>query len=375
MSICTDFYRSLYFDSNNNIQPTDYCYSDFDIPLVTQQEVSTAIKSLKYNKSPGNDGVTTEALKLGKLSLRPHLTNLFNTMLRTGKVPLTFCHSNIILLHKKGDRKDINNYRPISLISNIYTIFIKIILTRITQELDSHQPPEQAGFRTKFSTTDHMQAVNQIIQKVSEFNKELYIAFVDYTKAFDNLTHNSIFSALSQQNIHPTYIKLLQIIYNHSTANVKLQSLGPSFSILKGVKQGDPLSPKLFTSALQKVFKNLESSWTTKGIDVGGIRLTNLRFADDIVLFADTSAELEIMLKDLSAASLEIGLKMNRSKTKVMTNSTQDMITVDGELIEYVDEYIYLGQIVSFQDRQGKEVERRIQNAWKSFWSMKAYIF
>ncbi|KAJ8714787.1 hypothetical protein PYW08_004768 [Mythimna loreyi] len=80
------------------------------------------------------------------------------------------------------------------------------------------------------------------------------------------------------------------------------------------------------------------------------------------------------MLQDLSDASLEVGLKMNMSKTKVMTNSSKRSIHVGGENIQYVQEYIYLGQVVSFQARQEKEITRRIENAWKSFWSMKELL-
>ncbi|XP_063636081.1 uncharacterized protein LOC134806684 [Cydia splendana] len=89
----------------------------------------------------------------------------------------------------------------------------------------------------------------------------------------------------------------------------------------QGVKQGDPLSPKLFTSCLEEVFKKLAVSWETKGIEVGDKRLTNLRFADDNVLFSTSATELQCMLQELSNASLEVGLTMNRSKTQLMTNS------------------------------------------------------
>ncbi|XP_061723667.1 uncharacterized protein LOC133529882 [Cydia pomonella] len=156
------------------------------------------------------------------------------------------------------------------------------------------------------------------------------------------------------------------------TADIKLQYSGPSFPIQRGVKQGDPLSPKLFTSTLEEVFKGLAVSWVAKGIDVGGRKLSNLRFADEIVLFAPSAAELKQMLQDLSNASLQVGLEMNRAKTQVMTNSrNRRSIDVDGQSIQYVDEYIYLGQLVSFSNRQDKEIERRVQNAWKSYWSMK----
>nr|XP_049696607.1 uncharacterized protein LOC126054557 [Helicoverpa armigera] len=166
-------------------------------------------------------------------------------------------------------------------------------------------------------------------------------------------------------------IALKSLKYNKSPGD---DGISPSFSIEKGVKQGDPLSPNLFTCTLEEVFQKLSVPWTSKGIVIGNKRLTNLRFADDIVLFASTSAELQDMLQDLSRASREVGLQMNTSKTHTMTNSTKRRVEVDGQALHYVDEYIYLGQIVSFDNRQEKEIDRRIENAWKSYWSMKQHM-
>ncbi|XP_048006861.1 uncharacterized protein LOC125242187 [Leguminivora glycinivorella] len=103
-----------------------------------------------------------------------------------------------------------------------------------------------------------------------------------------------------------------------------------------------------------------------------GLGIRNER--DDIVLFSHTAPHLQQMLQDLSTASLEVGLTMNMAKTKLMTNRGKDTVTVDGQDIQYVDEYIYLGQIASFENRQCKEIDRRIENAWKSFWSMKTLM-
>ena len=105
---------------------------------------------MKNNRSCGEDGICTESLKIGEPILLSYTTNLFNSILQSGSFPKDFCHSNIILLHKKGEKLDINNYRPISLISHIYTYFIKVIEDRISAEIDKHQSPEQAGFRPGF---------------------------------------------------------------------------------------------------------------------------------------------------------------------------------------------------------------------------------
>ena len=79
--------------------------------------------------------------------------------------------------------------------------------------LDSNQPREQAGFRKYYSTRDHLQALNQVIEKCNEFDKTLCVGFVDYEKAFDSIEHFAIFDTLIKIGIHPTYVKILQNIY------------------------------------------------------------------------------------------------------------------------------------------------------------------
>ena len=77
------------------------------------------------------------------------------------------------------------------------------------------------------------------------------------------------------------------------------------------------------------------------------------------------------MLQQLSDQSIKAGLTMNTSKTKIMTNASQlNNIIVNNEKIEYVNEYVYLGQIIAPQDTMHKEIDRRIANTWKRFWSL-----
>ena len=75
----------------------------------------------------------------------------------------------IILLHKKGDITNLENYRPISLLSALYKLFMKIIAKRLTKKLDFYQPVEQAGFRSGFSTNDRLQVITSLIKKCNEY--------------------------------------------------------------------------------------------------------------------------------------------------------------------------------------------------------------
>ena len=135
------------------------------------------------------------------------------------------------------------------------------------------------------------------------------------------------------------------------------------------LKQGDPISPKLFTSILENQFRKL--NWVDEGININGERLTNLRFADDVVLIAKSAEELEQMLDSLNTVSQEVGLTMNEAKTKVMTNRDEKQISANGKSLQYVQQYTYLGQIIAMERKQNAEIKRRIGNAWNKFWSLK----
>lgn len=125
------------------------------------------------------------------------------------------------------------------------------------------------------------------------------------------------------------------------------------------MRQGDPLSPKLFIAVLEDIFKNI--NWKNRGIWIHNNKLSHLRFADDIALFGESATDLETMLQSLNSESKKIGLHMNASKTKIMTNSQKKTIKVDGKPIEYENNYVYLGKLVSFDANSNiNEIDRQI---------------
>ncbi|KAK6753951.1 hypothetical protein RB195_013130 [Necator americanus] len=104
--------------------------------------------------------------------------------------------SRAVLIHNKGDREDLCNYRPICLLSVLYKVYTKIILTRISKMLNEAQLQEQAGFRQRFSCLDHIQTVSRVIEVCREYRLPLVLTFVDYEKAFDSVETNAVLSAL-----------------------------------------------------------------------------------------------------------------------------------------------------------------------------------
>ena len=107
----------------------------------------------------------------------------------------------MVIFFKKGNRKDIKNYSPICLLSNMYKLFTKIITTRLEKKLDENHPREQAVFRSKHSTTDHIHAINQLKEKCREYNIPLCVAFVNYEKAFDSVQTQAILTS-NRRRVH-----------------------------------------------------------------------------------------------------------------------------------------------------------------------------
>lgn len=379
INIATKFYKNLYSapDSirysnliGNDCTDTDTETPQTQIELIDDNEVIETIKRLKSDKSPGSDNITNDALKTACFILATPLAKLFNLILETGITPSQWSESKIILLYKKGDPKDIGNYRPISLLPSIYKLFSTLINQRISAALEKNQPIEQAGFRKKYSTIDHIHTLELIIEKYQEQQRPLYIIFIDYQKAFDTIFHESIWASLKSQNVERKYINILKYLYSNSSSRVKLETVGPEFPIRRGVRQGDPISPRIFIAVLESIISELD--WKNCGLSIEGRYLSHLRFADDLVLLSESSQQLQYMLDTLHKASRQVGLEMNITKTKVMTNFKKSNIGIDNDFINYVDHYIYLGKQIGFnRESNSLEVERRVKHTWNKYWSYK----
>ena len=124
---------------------------------------------------------------------------------------------------------------------------------------------------------------------------------------------------------------------------------------------------------MEDAFKLLE--WQGLGININGEYITHLRFADDIVVMAKSMEELSMMLDGLDRVSQRVGLKMNMDKTKIMSNANvvPTPVSVGNSVLEVVDSYIYLGQVVQLgRSNFEKEVSRRIQLGWAAFGKLRS---
>ena len=162
--------------------------------------------------------------------------------------------------------------------------------------------------------TDHIHVVNQLKEKRREYNSPLCIAFVDNEKAFDSVQTQAVLTSFSRTGerrfVHRTPKGILyQQLYNSRPIQRKQQDQHQE-------RQGDTISHNLFRAALESIFSRL--TWDTRGLTIDSEYLSYLRFADDVVICANTPLKLQQMLHELADESENQGLKMNKYKTNVM---------------------------------------------------------
>ena len=358
------FYEELYKGEDEQDDESKYAHIDQEnadssqeetIPEFTKEEIQAAIHRLKKGKAKDNSGVRAEQLKICSEETKEKIRNIFNDIAQQDDfTPNSWRKIRIQVIHKKGSREDPGNYRPICGLPILYKLFATILYARLAPELHKVQPPDQAGFRPNHRCEDHLMVYRVLEQRCREWGVPLYISTIDFTKAFDSIKHSSIWNSLRHYGVKPAYVKLLQKLYKQQEGTVLTDKESEGFPINKGTKQGDPLSSLLFNTVLQY---SLESNLTKWQENKKGIRLsdnaedclTNLRFADDVLLFSTSLKKLRDMLCDFKTSTEEVGLGIHPDKTKILSNQDKvkdKEITVDNIQIEILKKVTVLDTLV-----------------------------
>ena len=300
---------------------------DRRIPEITTEELQSAISKLKTGKSPDSNGIRDEDIKACDDETREMMRQLFNEIIkRNNFTPDEWKKVKIKVIHKKGDVENVSNYRPICSSPAMYKLFSTILYGRLYTMLDQKTSRRSGWIQKKYQTTDHFATYRLIEQKCHEWRIKMWTATVDFTKAFDSISHNSIWEALKSCNVDHEYVSLLRKIYRDQKASVQTDEESEIFDIQKGSKQGDPMSSLLFNTVLQYSLKDEIQRWQKKkgmGIylsDHDRDCLTNLRFADDVMLFATSKEQLRNMMYEFKKATEKVGLRIHPDKTKILSN-------------------------------------------------------
>ena len=204
----------------------------------------------------------------------------------------------------------------------------------------------------------------------------MYLCFIDLEKAFDRVPRQKLFEVLSEYSINGSLLSAIKSIYSGSRAAVRIDGeISEAFEVNEGVRQGCCLSPLLFIIFMDKIIKQAE----LKGnVEVGEVIMKILAYADDLILLAENVRDLQGGVDSLNAACEEYGMKISVGKTKVMHvgKSRKDIAcSLNGEILEQVSEFKYLGTIFSEDGKLVREFEgrRKMGNAVAS--QLRSHVF
>ena len=241
---------SSYFSTHKHRLPQIECNVLLDeFPTVT--ETRKAVQQLSSGKAPGADAIPAEVYKAGGLPMAEKLTELFHCMWRKEAIPQEFKDASIIHLYKrKGNPQVCDNHRGISLLSIAGKILAKSLLNRLNVHLDQTGliPESQCGFRKDRGTIDMIFTARQLQEKCQEQNVDLYMTFVDLTKAFDTVSRDGLWKIMAKFGCPPRFIAMVRQFHDGMQARVQNDGeFSEPFEVTNGVKQGCVLAPTLFS--------------------------------------------------------------------------------------------------------------------------------
>ena len=337
---------------------------DCDPPSL--EEIRKAIDRLKNGKAPGVCGIHPEMLKAGGEATILWLRTLLCSIWSTGEIPTDWKRGLIVPIWKgKGDTRECNNYRGVTLLSVPGKVLARILLERIRPQLLAHQRPEQSGFTPKRSTVDRILALRVLIERRREFGRGLLAAYIDFRKAFDSVSREALWRILGLRGIPQRIVHLIASLYSGTESMVKCGgSISDSFLVNTGVRQGCVLAPTLFGASMDWIMGRVVER-TRCGASFGEEWITDLDFADDAVIFAETVDILAECLDTLSEEAEPLGLRVSWIKTKIQAfgdilDAAVDAIPVGRENVELVESFTYLGSVVHCSGTCEAEVSRRL---------------
>lgn len=261
---------------------------------------------------------------------------------------------------QKGKKQ---NYRGLCLLSSISKLLTKILSAKLTHQVGTSE--EQQGFRTNRSTIDAIFILRQLVEKSIEFNKPLYLCFVDLTQAFDRVQLIDVLRILQEKGIDRKVINLIKLLNTNNRTRIKTNNqLTEEIPISIGIRQGDSLSPALFNIIMDQIVNDVKS--TNIGYNMGNTKVQIICYADDVILTAENEDDLQRLLHRMNTHAEELNMQVSTQKTQCMVISKDPVrckLEINGKIIEQVMQTRYLGVNISSSNNTAQEVKMQATKA------------
>ena len=331
-----------------NVSPMPQCRVSCEAPVsnhtVSYSEVLAVIKKIVIHKSSGITHISTKVLKDALLLMAPQLTSLINTCLCKMSFPVEWAKAKVVPLPKKGNLRQIGNWRPISLLPVPSKVMERVMYTRIYHWLESNDKINkfQYGFRASRGTGDAVFSLVNDLYGARDHGEAVASCFLDVRKAFDSVHHGELITRLVRMGMPDLYTNwLIAYLKDRSQSVLCNNKLSVNRPVPFGVPQGSILGPLLFICYINDLPSVLHNC-------------TVSMYADDVVFYCkhtDHKRAIELLQVNATRAYdwfSGSGLCINTDKTEVVVfnwnkNRCVADIRMGGHVLNQRDEYEYLG--------------------------------
>ena len=289
--------------------------------VITPEECHKVLSNAKTGKSPGPDGLTFEFYKTFWTHLQHIMVRIFNYSLSDGRLSTSQGRAVISLLHKKGKKELLNNWRPISLLNTDYKILASVLADRLKLVLGSCISSDQNAYLKGRYIGNNVRLIDDVISYMQRHNKSGIILFLDLEKAFDKVNREFLYRVLEKFEFGDQFINYIKVLYSNAQScimNNNWQSV--YFPLKRGLRQGCPISALLFLLVIEILAIDLKQCQDIKGIDLMGntetVEVKISQFADDTTIFIADEQSLDIAMAKIDTFCFVAGPSLNMSKSK-----------------------------------------------------------
>ena len=370
-------YKEVFDRNNNGISSAEEIDVDLSKPekngyygRISKSSIYEAIKQLKC--TIGDDMIHSNHLKYCSDLYVDALAKLLSSFLIHGYIPeeILLGTINPILKDRFGCLGDSGNYRPVMSSSVFLKILEYCILFQIKPFVKLND--RQHGYRERYSTNTACFVLKETVHEYCNQNSKVYSCFLDFSKAFDNVSHRVLICKLKDIGVPSLYINLIKFWYCNQYAKVRYNgSHSESWKICNGVRQGGILSGLFFCIYINSLIDKISS--LKIGCRLGLYSSNIIAYADDIVLLAPSASALQFMMNVVNEEALKLELKFNANKCKILIfkfgkkMSFEKQFFINNQPVCHTHSIKYLGFFISYNLCNEEDINSRRKKFYSEY--------
>lgn len=286
---------------------------------ISEKEILDSINAAQPNRAPGLDGLPIEFYKLFWEDLKSLLLKLIQNFQQSGLLPASLKKIVIKPTPKPGDRSQLINWRPISLINTDYKIISRIFSRRISAVVSSLLLSDQSYCVPGRTIYNNLHLIRNIINHANRTNSSLGVLALDQSGAFNKISHKYLKHLLEIHNFGPSLRRCITTLISQTKGFVKIaSSLLVPFCFTNGVLQGDPLAGILYIISFEPLLRIAAKMMASSGYPIpnSGLVIRSTAYADDVHFFVTENEDFENITQAFNLYSQESRAQLNTTKSK-----------------------------------------------------------